>query len=274
MTTRIRTAFDQAAAESRAALVVYICAGDPDLPTTLKLLTAVSEAGADVIELGVPFSDPTADGIVIQRASERALRAGTTLKGVLDVVRQARQSISTPILLFGYYNPLLAYGTQRIVEEAKAAGVDGFLVVDLPPDSDEPLSTLVAQHGLAYIPLVAPTSSQERVQLACDLCNGFVYYVSLTGVTGSSDANLEKAAGQAAAIAARAHVPVAVGFGIKTPTDVATVARQAQGVVVGSAVVSLMEHAVSPAAGIEAVAAFIRQLKSATGRRAAGPAGT
>lgn len=274
MTTRIRSAFDRAAAENRAALVVYICAGDPDLQTTLELLTAVSRAGADVIELGVPFSDPTADGVVIQRASERALRMGTTLKGALDVVRQARQNTSTPILLFGYYNPLLAYGIPRVVQDAKAAGVDGFLVVDLPPDADEPLAASVVQQGLAYIPLIAPTSSQERIQLACELCNGFVYYVSLTGVTGSGDANLQLAAGQAAAIAARAHVPVAVGFGIKTPTDVAAVARHAQGVIVGSAVVSLMEQAASAAEGIAAIEGFIRQLRTATVRPAGVPAET
>ncbi len=262
MKTRIRDVFDHANAEQRAALVVYLCAGDPDLPTTLKLIHAVSEAGADVIELGVPFSDPTADGVIIQRASERSLASGTTLRKVLDVVRQARKSVTTPILLFGYYNPLFVYGVDRVIEDANTAGVDGFLVVDLPPDAGDSFPALVVQHQLAYIPLVAPTSTKERIEAASRLGNGFLYYVSVTGVTGTHAVDLKEASRHASEIAKSTQMPVAVGFGIKTPEDVATVAKQAQGVVVGSAIVSLMEQARDPEAGIHAVKTFVRQLKS------------
>ncbi|MCB9707794.1 MAG: tryptophan synthase subunit alpha [Myxococcales bacterium] len=272
MTNRIRVAFDRAADENRAALLVYVCAGDPNLGATEKIVKAISEAGADVIELGVPFSDPTADGIVIQRASERALKAGTTVRGVLDSVKRMRQHTDTPILLFGYYNPLFAYGVPRIVSDAKEAGVDGFLIVDLPLDAAEPLRAAIMAAGLAYVPLAAPTSSEERIAKACESSNGFLYYVSMTGVTGSSSADLLKAARQAKAIQTRGKVPVAVGFGIKTPDDVAVVvAEHVQGVVVGSAVVNLLAQASDLDRGLESLKAFIRQLKNKTHRQGVVP---
>ena len=164
--SRIADAFARAKSEDRAALVIYLCAGDPSLALTPDLIVAAAEAGADVIEVGMPFSDPTADGPTIQQASERALAAGATLPGVLEAVKAARARTDVPVLLFGYYNPILRYGEDRLVKDAKAAGVDGFLVVDLPPESAAPLLGPLREHGLDFVPLVAPTSTPPRIAAA------------------------------------------------------------------------------------------------------------
>jgi len=251
--SRIAEAFARARAEERAALVVYLCAGDPDLATTGELVVAAASAGADVIELGVPFSDPTADGVAIQHASERALRAGTTLTGVLGAVRAIRARTAVPLLLFGYYNPILAYGEARFAADAASAGVDGALVVDLPPEEATPLLEPLRAHGLDFVPLVAPTSTEPRVARATALATGFLYYVSTTGVTGAAAVDLEVAGRRAHALGARTGVPVAVGFGIATPDDAATVARHADGVVVGSAIVRAIAGATTPAEAVRAV---------------------
>src|SRR5690606_592555 len=194
----------------------YLCAGDPSLELTAPLIVAAAEAGADVIEVGMPFSDPTADGPTIQRASERALRNGTTLTGVLEAVRTARDSTDVPIVLFGYYNPILRFGEARLAREANAAGVDGLLVVDLPPEWAEPLLGPMREEGLDFVPLVAPTSTPARVDAAARVAGSFLYYVSTTGVTGSKGADLREAASRAATIRARTGKPVVVGFGVRT----------------------------------------------------------
>ena len=250
MTTRLGEAFPRARAEHRAALVIYLCAGDPSLELTAPLVVAAAEAGADVVEVGMPFSDPTADGPTIQRASERALKNGTTLTGVLEAVRTARDSTDVPIVLFGYYNPILRFGEARLAREANAAGVDGLLVVDLPPESAEPLLGPMREEGLDFVPLVAPTSTPARIDAAARVAGSFLYYVSVTGVTGRKGADLREAASRAAAIRARTGKPVVVGFGVRTPEDVAIVAAHADGAVVGSAVVEAIDGADDPVGSV------------------------
>lgn len=263
MSSRIAEAFERAKSEERAALVIYLCAGDPSLTLTPLLIVAAAEAGADVIEVGMPFSDPTADGPTIQRASERALKGGTTLSGVLEAVRAARDSTDVPIVLFGYYNPILRFGEARLAREANAAGVDGLLVVDLPPESAAPLLEPMIGEGLDFVPLVAPTSTPERIDAAARVAGSFLYYVSMTGVTGKKGADLREAAARAAAVRERTGKPVVVGFGVRTPEDVALVAASADGVVVGSAVVEAIDSASDPVA---AVRALVSSLAAATRR--------
>ena len=263
--SRIDAALARARAEERAALVVYLCAGDPDLALTPALIRAAADAGADVVELGVPFSDPTADGVVIQRASERALRAGASLRGVLAAAAEARRHTDVPIVLFGYYNPLLTMGEERVVAEAKAAGVDGFLVVDLPPEECAPLRDPALRAGLDWISLVAPTSTPARIELAAQMATSFVYFISVAGVTGAGHADLAAASARAAAVRERTGKPVAVGFGVRTVADVRAVAAHADAVVVGSAVVSAIEAAGRERA-VDAVSALVRDLASGTKR--------
>lgn len=252
--------------DDRAALIAYVCAGDPDLATTAKLIPALARAGADVVEVGVPFSDPTADGISIQRASERSLRAGTTLPGVLDAIRVARRETDVPIVLFGYYNPILARGEERVVALAADAGVDGFLVVDLPPEDAAPLLSPLAARSLGFVPLVAPTSTEARIDAAARAASGFLYYVSLTGVTGAKVADLDVAAARAATVRARTGIPVALGFGIRTAADVRRVAPHVDAVVVGSAIVETIARAANGDEAVAAAAALTRELREATAR--------
>jgi tryptophan synthase alpha chain len=194
---RIQQAFERAQQEQRAALVIYLCAGDPDLATTVRLVCAAADAGADVIELGMPFSDPTADGPTIQKASERALAKGTTMRGAIDVVREVRKTHQVPVLLFGYYNPVLSYGEVKLANDAADAGADGFLVVDLPPEEAGPLRDAAVARGMDLVPLIAPTSHEERVRLAADTATSFIYYVSMTGVTGAVGIDLQAASARA-----------------------------------------------------------------------------
>jgi len=234
----------------RKALVIYLCAGDPSLDVTPDLIVAAAEAGADIVEVGMPFSDPTADGPTIQKASERALAAGATLRGVIDAVAAARKRTDVPIVLFGYYNPILKYGEAKLVADAAEAGVDGFLVVNLPPEHAAPLLEPMRAHGMDFIPLLAPTSTPDRVAAAKELATGFVYYVSMTGVTGTAGAPLEEAARRAGELGREIDCPVVVGFGVRTGADVATVAAHADGVVVGSAVVTAIHEADDPVAAV------------------------
>lgn len=267
MTSRIAEAFARARAEERAALVIYLCAGDRELAWTPALIAAAAEAGADVVEVGMPFSDPTADGATIQRASERALKAGATLAGVLEAIRSARDVTDVPIVLFGYYNPVLRFGEARLAREANAAGVDGLLVVDLPPELAQPLLEPARAEGLDFVPLVAPTSTPERIDRAAGVAGSFLYYVSSTGVTGgAAGAQLADAARRAAAVRERAGKPVAVGFGVRTPEDVARVAKHADGVVVGSAIVEAIESASSRDEAVRVVRERVTQLAAATRR--------
>lgn len=264
--SRIARAFERAARERRAALIVYLTAGDPDLATTTRLIVAAAEAGADLIEVGVPFSDPTADGAAIQRASERALRRGASLRGVLTAIRAARARTDCAVLLFGYYNPILAYGEAALVDDAKAAGVDGFLVVDLPPEACAPLRDPARAAGLDFVPLVAPTSTDARIDAAAAVARGFIYYVSLTGVTGAAAPDFSAAASRAEYVRQRSGLPVAVGFGVKTAADVRALAARADGVVVGSAIVQLVEGASSSDDAVTQVRALVAALARAATR--------
>ncbi len=243
--TRLGQAFARARAAGRAALVVFVEAGDPDLATTRRLLPALAAAGADVVELGIPFSDPLADGPTIQRASERALASGTTLGKALAVLAAARaDGFATPAVVFSYANPILAMGEAEFAHRAREAGADGVLVTDLPPEEGRRFASILKSARLDPVYLLAPTSPDARLRRAAALSRGFVYLVSRTGVTGARSAlpaDLEQLVGRVRKAVPR--LPVAVGFGISTPGQVSEVARLADGVVVGSAVVAAMESA-------------------------------
>jgi tryptophan synthase alpha chain len=261
----LRGAFDRAAAERRAALVAYLTFGDPDPQTSIAVVEAAARAGADVIELGVPFSDPSADGPSIQRAMERALAAGASLAGAIDAVAELRRrGIATPIVLFGYYNPIFVMGQAAFAERAARAGVDAVLTVDLPIDEIAELAVPLAARGVQVIPLVAPTSTPDRIARLAQYAAPFVYYISLTGVTGSGAvAPVDPA--RLAAIRAAARAPVAVGFGIRTPADAARFAAVADGVVVGTALVDQVA-AGAPEGAPARVAALVTALAAAMHR--------
>jgi tryptophan synthase alpha chain len=253
----VRAAFEKARAQKRAALVAYLTFGDPDPKRSIDIVEATCRAGADVIELGVPFSDPSADGPSIQRAMERALAAGGSLAGALDAVAELRRrGVTTPVVLFGYYNPIFVMGPEAFAARAQAAGVDAVLVVDLPIDELAELAGPLAAHGVGSIPLVAPTSTPERIARIGAFRPPFVYYISVTGVTGSKAAAAIDPA-RIAAIRTASGAPVAVGFGIRTPADAARIAQVADGVVVGSALVD------RAAQGAPAVAALVTDLARA-----------
>jgi len=261
----LRAVFDQGARDHRAVLVAYLTFGDPDPETSIEVLAACAQAGAGVIELGVPFSDPSADGPSIQRAMERALAAGGSLGGALDAVAALRRrGITTPIVLFGYYNPIFVMGPDKFAARAAAAGVDAVLTVDLPIDELDELATPLAAHHVAVIPLVAPTSTPDRIARLARFTPPFVYYITLTGVTGAKLA-APVDPDRLAAIRTAAQAPVAVGFGIRSPADAARFAAIADGVVVGTVLVD--QVASGPAAGApERVAALVRQLAGAMAR--------
>jgi tryptophan synthase alpha chain len=218
--------------------VTFVTAGDPDLATSAAILTALPAAGADIIELGVPFTDPMADGIPVQLAGQRALKAGQTLKKTLAMVSEFRGAgHDTPIVLMGYYNPIYVYGVERFLQDARAAGVDGLIVVDLPPEEDTELCLPALEAGVSFIRLATPTTDDRRLPKVLQNTSGFVYYVSMTGVTGGAITNYDAVGDAVARIKRHTDLPVAVGFGVKTAQDAETIAGGADGVVVGSALV-------------------------------------
>ncbi|MCA3633336.1 MAG: tryptophan synthase subunit alpha [Methylobacterium sp.] len=236
--SRIPTRFAANAAKGRATFVTFITAGDPDPATSLAILKALPAAGADVIELGMPFSDPMADGPAIQWSSMRALKAGMTLTKTLAMVRDFRAGNSeTPIVLMGYYNPIYVYGVERFLADAKEAGVDGLIVVDLPPEEDAELCLPAIDAGLNFIRLATPTTDDKRLPAVLANTSGFVYYVSITGITGTATPDFSRVAGAVARIKRHTSLPVAVGFGVKAPEHASAIAAGADGVVVGSALV-------------------------------------
>ena len=260
---RLRARLAACRAEGRAALVVYVTAGDPDPTQAGEVIDAVAAAGADVIELGVPFSDPSADGVAIQAAMERALAAGGGLTQALAAVAAARaRGVVVPIVLFGYYNPLFVMGVDRFAAAAAAAGVDAVLTVDLPIDELDELRLPLAAHDVGVIPLVAPTSTPDRVARVRALAAPFVYYISLTGVTGAAFDATRLTAARVDEIRAATGAPVVVGFGIKTADDVRAVAPLADGVVVGSAIVDRIGRA-APGGAAAAVGSFVAELRAA-----------
>lgn len=238
MTHRIDARFAHCRAQGRAALVTFVTAGDPDYDTSLSIVKALPAAGADIIELGVPFTDPMADGIAIQLAGQRALKAGQTLARTLAMVRDFRAGDpDTPIILMGYYNPIYVYGVPRFLEDAKEAGIDGLIVVDLPPEEDAELCLPALQAGLAFVRLATPTTDDKRLPTVLKNTSGFVYYVSVNGITGAAIADYSRVSEAVARIKGHTHLPVVVGFGVKTGEDAARIAAGADGVVVGSAIV-------------------------------------
>ena len=242
MTTRIDTRLAALKVEGRPGLVTFVMAGDPDADTTLKILKGLPEAGSDLIEIGMPFSDPMADGPAIQLAGQRALKGGQTLLKTLNMVRAFRAGdTTTPVVLMGYYNPIYIYGNERFVADAKTAGVDGLIIVDLPPEADDELCLPAMKQGINFIRLATPTTDAERLPKVLENTSGFVYYVSITGITGSAAPDPGKVAQSVAAIKQSTDLPVAVGFGVKTAEQAASIGRGADGVVVGSALVNAIE---------------------------------
>jgi tryptophan synthase alpha chain len=241
MTTRIDKRFAALKAEGRAGLVTFLMAGDPDHETSLKIISALPKAGADLIEIGMPFTDPMADGPAIQAAGLRALTAGETLTKTIDLVRQFRKSDNdTPIVLMGYYNPIYIYGVDRFLTDAKATGVDGLIVVDLPPEEDAELCLPAMKAGVNFIRLATPTTDDKRLPAVLANTSGFVYYVSITGITGAAAPDAARVAQSVARIKRHTSLPVAVGFGVRDAARARAIAQDADAVVVGSALVDVL----------------------------------
>ncbi len=244
---RLANVFAKLKADRQKALVVYITAGHPSLAATIELIPALAAAGADIIEIGVPFSDPTADGPIIQRSSQRAIQAGASLKEILPLVGQVRTTCSVPLVLFGYFNPIHAFGLGRFASEARKAGIDGLLVVDLPPEEAPELRKHTDPAGLDFITLLTPTTPKERIASITRDARGFLYLVSITGVTGTASPNQTQLACEIAGIREITSLPLVVGFGITTPPQAAQIAPLADGIVIGSALVDLIDRQASSA---------------------------
>lgn len=262
MTGRIENKFRDLRQKGEKALVVYLTAGDPDLETTRRLIIALEEAGVDIVEIGVPFSDPTADGPIIQAASQRALRKGVSLSGILDMIKSLRNVCKIPIVLFGYYNPIFSYGNERFSVEASKAGVDGILVVDLPPEESHELRQFTDRTHLDFISLIAPTTSDDRIQTISKKATGFLYYISITGVTGTASPIVENIKRDVDRIRRITPVPLVVGFGISTPQQAGEIAHCADGIVVGSAFVQIIEKNSADKDLINIASSFVRNIKN------------
>lgn len=252
--SRLEQRFTQLKSEGRAALVTFVTAGDPGYDTSLKVLKGLPAAGADIIELGMPFTDPMADGLAIQLATLRALDAGQTLLKTLQMVSEFRvEDQATPIVLMGYYNPIHRFGVDKFVAAASEAGVDGLIIVDLPPEHDAELATPAQASGIDFIRLTTPTTDDARLPRVLQRSSGFVYYVSVAGVTGAGSATTEQIQTAIERLHRHTSLPICVGFGIRTPEQAAAVARLADGVVVGSALVDKIANAASPEQGVQDV---------------------
>ena len=273
MTSRIDRRFAATRAEGRPALVTFLMSGDPDTDTSLAIVKALPSAGADLIELGMPFSDPMADGPSIQLSGQRALRAGQTLKKTLAMVRAFREEDDeTPIILMGYYNPIYSWGNESFLDDAREAGVDGLIIVDLPPEADDELCIPAMSRGINFIRLAAPTTDDRRLPAVLANTSGFVYYVSILGVTGSAAPDTTKVAEAVTRIKRHTILPVAVGFGVRTAEQAAAIGRTADGVVVGSALVNAVRDSLDAEGRateqtVPAVSALVAEL--AAGVRAA-----
>ena len=259
--SRLQSRFAELKQQNRAALVTFVTAGDPDYASSLEILKGLPAAGADVIELGMPFTDPMADGPAIQLANIRALAAKQNLPKTLQMVREFRVTDSrTPLVLMGYYNPIFAYGVERFIADAKETGVDGLIIVDLPPEHNDELCEPAQAAGLDFIRLTTPTTDDQRLPTVLNGSSGFVYYVSVAGVTGAGAATMDHVEQAVARLRRHTDLPLCIGFGIRTPEHAADVARRADGVVVGSALVDQVAKAESPAQAIDGVLSLCREL--------------
>jgi tryptophan synthase alpha chain len=259
--SRLQNRFAELKAENRAALVTFVTAGDPDYATSLSILKGLPDAGADVIELGMPFTDPMADGPAIQLANIRALTGRQDMKQTLQMVREFREgNQSTPLVLMGYYNPIFVYGVERFIADAKAAGVDGLIVVDLPPEHNDELCEPAQSAGIDFIRLTTPTTDDERLPSVLAGSSGFVYYVSVAGVTGAGAATMDHVEEAVTRLRRHTDLPVCIGFGIRTPAHAAEVAKRAEGAVVGSALIDKIAEAKSPQQAIDGVLGLCREL--------------
>ena len=268
-TTRIDQRFADLKKQNRAALVAFISAGDPDLETSEKILAGLPKAGADIIELGMPFSDPMADGPAIQASSQRALKSGQTMIKTLEMVRRFRTiDKDTPLVLMGYYNPIYVYGNGRFLKDAKDAGVDGLIVVDVPPEADDELCLPAVEEGLNFIRLATPTTDAKRLPAVLKNTSGFVYYVSITGITGAAAPVVNEVHNQVKRIKGETKLPVVVGFGVRTGDQAKALAQGADGVVVGSALVQAIEKSLgskgqASAGTVPAVLNMVKELAAA-----------
>ncbi len=259
--SRIQKRFDWLKSKSEKALVAFITAGDPDLATTQELFSAIEEGGADIIELGVPFSDPLADGPVIQAASQRSLKSGTTLKKIIQLVHDIRQSSQLPIVLMTSFNPVFVYGQEAFVKDSVEAGVDGVIIPDLPPEEAEDFDALAQAQALDVVYLLAPTSTPDRIEMVGTKSRGFIYYVSLTGVTGARDALAKGVEEKVTRIKQATSLPVLIGFGISGPEQAKAASGFSDGVIVGSAIVRMIEETQEPAERKEKLKVFVRGMK-------------
>lgn len=261
--SRIAEKFITLRAKKEKALIIYLTAGDPSLAVTKELILALEAAGADILEIGVPFSDPTADGPVIQAAAQRALKNGTTLAGILEMIGEVRQVSPIPIVLFGYFNPIFSYSVKKFAHDAAKAGIDGVLVVDLPPEEAHELRQYSDAAGIYFISLIAPTTGPERLRQIADQATGFLYYVSITGITGTAAPKVADIKTAVNKIKKITKLPIAVGFGITKPEQAAEIAQCADGIVVGSAVVKMIDENKGKRDLVKIVANFVREIKQA-----------
>ncbi len=259
---RIERKFSALKEKREKALVVYLTAGDPSLETTKEIICALDSAGVDIIELGVPFSDPTADGPIIQAASQRALKGGTTLEGILNLVAEVRKVSEISIVLFGYYNPIFAFGNKEFAKRAAEVGIDGILIVDLPFEEARELRRFTDPLEIRFSPLIAPTTDEKRVQQIAASARGFFYYISITGITGTLKPTAEDVKMGLEKVRKCSSLPIVIGFGISTPAQASQIASLADGIVVGSAFVKLIEETPVKADLLAAVFSFARDLKN------------
>lgn len=260
---RITEKFGALRTKKEKALIVYLTAGDPSLAITEELIPALEKAGADILEIGVPFSDPTADGPVIQAAAQRSLKNGTTLEGVLKMIAEVRKTSQIPIVLFGYFNPIFAYGVKKFSQAAKAAGVDGILVVDLPPEEAQELREHTDAAGIDFISLIAPTTGMKRAKQIATRATGFLYYISITGITGTAVPKIAEIKTEVDKIRKVTNLPIVVGFGISQPQQTREIAQFADGVVIGSAVVKLIDENSNHPDLVKAVSTYAEEIKQA-----------
>ncbi len=262
--SRIERRFSTLRDKDDKALIVYLTAGDPSLEITREIILGLDSVGVDILEIGVPFSDPTADGPIIQAASRRSLQNGSTLSGILDMIESLREVSEIPIVLFGYYNPIFIYGNERFAKRAKETGVDGILVVDLPPEESAELRRYTDRMGIDFISLIAPTTGPERTRKISQHATGFLYYISITGVTGTAKPRVNDVIRDVEGIREVTTLPIAVGFGISTPQQAGEIAPYADGVVIGSAFVRMIEEYRDRVDMVDIISDFARMMKQSS----------